>query len=161
MPPTRPLAVDYEVSTSETWNLMLHLDAHDPASMLSFSPSPSQGWSSDMPFDTNEFPFSITAQGSIIDSWGYWQRSEIIAEPPPSPVNCPDSCGSLPSNITLVPFGGTNIRIAVFPWTLSKPRVPTSHAVHGPGSSVPSFTLAEGWPGAALASNRQSEGGIA
>ncbi len=48
-------------------------------------------------------------------------RSNITAQPPPSPFECATApaggeCGK-EERLRLVPFGGTNIRISVFPWT--------------------------------------------
>jgi len=118
--PARPKAVDYEISTNDPWAFALALDAARPEAGLTFDATPSHGWSIARPFDTEAFPFSISARAVPIGSWGYWKGSNITAQPPPSPVNCSDSgagCGSVQA-LRLVPFGGTNIRISVFPWTV-------------------------------------------
>ena len=140
--PVRPKAVDYEIATNDTWNYALVLppaaaetEAAPPkkvyatAAGLRFDPTPSAGWSSSFPFDdSGEYPFSITVQATQLKAWGYWEGSKITAVPPASPVD--GMCSSIPGqewggcgNVTelrLVPFGSTNLRISVFPWLNAK-----------------------------------------
>eukprot|EP00911_Craspedida_sp_UC1_P000447 UC1_evm4s337 len=115
---TRPKAVDYEISTNETWNYALTDLTLSPPK---FDPTPSAGWSKNLPFDTDNYACSVTVQARTLKDWGYWAGSKITASPPPSPVDCSSSaarntnrCGEK-KEIRLVPFGGTNIRVAVFP----------------------------------------------
>ena len=65
-------------------------------------------------------------QAKTLPSWGYWSGSMITDNLPPSPVTdlctptgkgdaAREPCGQT-TTLTLVPFGGTNIRISVFPW---------------------------------------------
>jgi hypothetical protein len=121
-PPARPLAVDYEISTTERWAFALELESSSPPSSspssLAFDRTPSAGWSLRMPFDTDEYPFSIRAKARHLNqsAWGYWAGSRITAQPPPSPFNCSGSVCGASETVRLVPFGGTNIRIAVMPW---------------------------------------------
>ena len=71
-----------------------------------------------MAYDTEAYPSTVTVQARRVGSWGFWQNSKVTAQPPPSPVDCDKNasqCGAQES-ITLVPFGATNVRIAVFPW---------------------------------------------
>jgi len=110
--PVRPLAVDYEISTSDAWNYGLAT-----RSGFTFVRTPSSGWNTSYPFvDNGEYPFYIKATGRTVSSWGYWSGSMITDVPPPSPINCTaGQCGN-EAQLRLVPFGLTNIRISVFPW---------------------------------------------
>lgn len=116
--PDRPLAVDYEISSKESWAFALLLAGSSPADQFTFSASPSSGWSSSFPFDTENYPFSILAPARPLSTWGYWEGTNITAQPPPSPVDCgaPHAGCGAPQQIRLTPFGATNIRISVWPW---------------------------------------------
>ena len=129
--PFRPSAVDYEISTGQPWAFALELPAEVPlpnatrdhsglaATALEFDPTPSAGWSIAKPFATDEYAFSISASARALDeaTWGYWKGSKITAQPPASPLNLTGRAKQLPREpVRLVPFGGTNIRISVFPW---------------------------------------------
>ena len=116
--PDRPKAVDYEISTKESWAFALMAGGSSPADRFTFSSSPSAGWSPAFPFDTENYPFSILAPARPLSTWGYWQGTNITAQPPPSPVDCEEAqagCGAH-EQIRLTPFGATNIRISVWPW---------------------------------------------
>ena len=135
MLPPRPMAVDYQIETSDDWNYAI-----DSSTPPKFVDTPSAGWTEKYPFGGNDgpstadYPFSVQVQASLLPSWTFWQGSKITDNLPPSPVTCaPDgravgtgaeeqgegkalACGAK-KTLTLVPFGLTNIRIAVFPWT--------------------------------------------
>jgi hypothetical protein len=119
--PVRKDAVDWEISTNDTWNYGLVLPAgdQDVHGAPAFDPTPSSKWTDAFPFDdSGEFPFSIKVQAKQLAAWGYWEGSKITAIPPSSPVNCTSidgGCGTA-TEIKLTPFGGTNIRLSVFPW---------------------------------------------
>lgn len=112
--PARPKAVDYEISTAETWNYAIDLSVPPTVNAR-----PSKGWSDSLPFSTTEYPLSITVTARQVPGWGFWHGSQITDSPPPSPLDCAKAgCGAATS-IQLVPFGGTNIRISAFPWFAS------------------------------------------
>ena len=76
-----------------------------------------------MPFSTTQYPFYVEVKARRLPAWGYWENSKITAAVPPSPVDCSGGDGASPSSpcgatetLKLVPFGGTNIRMAVLPW---------------------------------------------
>lgn len=110
--PARPLAVDYEIGTNGTWNYGLL-----PAKGLNFVDSPSAGWNTSYPFvDSGEYPFYVSVRARDIKTWGYWSGSKITDVPPASPFNCTTATCGDETELRLVPFGSTNIRISVFPW---------------------------------------------
>ena len=111
----RPLAVDYEISTADDWAYALLLGGASPPGRFAFEPAASAGWRPALPFSTDEHPFSILAPARPIPAcWGFWDGTNITAQPPPSPVAGCDS--AQPTRLRLVPFGATNLRISVFPW---------------------------------------------
>ena len=109
--PVRPKAVDYEIGTNDTWNYALV-----PSKAMTFDSTPTAGWSDVLPFDTENYPFSIKVQARHVPEWGYWDNSKITADLPPSPVDCSKMTCGKETTLVLTPFGGTNIRIGVFPW---------------------------------------------
>ena len=112
--PARSKAVDYEIGTNDTWNYALV----DGGSSVAFVDTSSSGWSAALPFATDEYPFYVRVKARQLPAWGYWAGSKITDAPPASPVNCSAAgadCGPV-TELKLVPFGGTNIRISVFPW---------------------------------------------
>lgn len=92
------------------WNYALDLKAG-----VTFVDKPSVKWSPEFAWDdSGEYPFAMKVTAREVKTWGYWKRSEITDPPPVSPVE-PNTCGD-PTTLELVPFGSTNIRIAVFPY---------------------------------------------
>lgn len=122
--PARPHALDYQIKTAQPWNYAI---VAPPASSATFNSTPGGGWSPHYAFnDAHEaHPFSIQIIGRRLPAWGFWRGSNITDVPPASPVNCSGGGGAggeaaaacgVEEPLTLVPFGSTNIRIAVFPW---------------------------------------------
>ena len=114
--PPRPHAIDYEIKTADSWNFAIV-----PERGAIFNRSASKGWTPSFAFDDSNgvHPFSIKVFGRRVDTWGFWRGSNITDVPPASPVEC--GRGATPCSdeqeLSLVPFGSTNIRISVFPWT--------------------------------------------
>ena len=119
--PYRPKAVDYEISTHEPWAYALELSGEqekEGGGAVVFDPTPSAGWREARPFDTESYPFSVVANVRPLsnETWGYFGGSRITAQPPQSPVDCTrEKCGPR-KKLRMVPFGGTNIRVSVWPW---------------------------------------------
>eukprot|EP00040_Diaphanoeca_grandis_P018240 m.95757 g.95757 ORF g.95757 m.95757 type:complete len:385 (+) comp26846_c0_seq2:321-1475(+) len=108
--PPRPHATDFVISTNDTWNYAIELGKG-----AEFVNKKSDQWSLAYPFDdSGEYPFYISVWGKQAPEWGYWNESRITAAPPPSPVR---TVTGKSVELRLVPFGSTNIRISVFPWT--------------------------------------------
>ena len=74
------------------------------------------------PFCPGHAPVTLRMKAVRTDfgGWGYMREgaSARAVDPPPSPV----PSGTSPSEtVELVPFGSTQIRISLFPWTLATP----------------------------------------
>ena len=114
-------APDYIINTTDRWNYAI-----DVGEKATFDAKQGGNWSIGFPFDdaNGNFPFSVHVTGRRAQAWGYWRGSLITAPPPASPLPCnATSCGP-PTPLRLVPFGSTNLRIAVFPFVGSKPATP-------------------------------------
>ena len=110
-PHSQHLANDYRISTSDPWNYAI-----DATHGATFFDQASARWTSSYAFDdAGEYPFSINVSGCRLPSWTTWNGTNITNVPPPSPVDA-SLCAGAPVPLRLVPFGSTNIRIAVFPW---------------------------------------------
>ena len=109
--PARPHAPDWTISTAATWNYAIVRSEG-----VAFDAKPSAGWTPSFAFDDHggRHPFSILVTGCAVSRWSYLPSSNITAAPPPSPIDA-SACGAS-EQLRLVPFGSTNIRIAVFPW---------------------------------------------
>ena len=108
--PPRPHAPDWTIHTASPWNFAIVLDKG-----ATFDAQRSAGWTPSFAFDDGgRHPFSILVTGCAVSAWTYLRGSNITAAPPPSPIAA-GACGA-PQQLRLVPFGSTNLRIAVFPW---------------------------------------------
>ena len=115
-------AQNLQIGTSEPWNFAL---VAPEVQTLQLDRTPIGMWSEHLPFDTTAAPFSIAVKAKQVHAWTTWVGStpagvvvtNITAEPPASPVDCSaaGSCGE-ETTLKLVPYGGTNIRLAVLPW---------------------------------------------
>ncbi len=117
--------VDINVTTAPgaaPWNVALVVaDPQHPETSLSFQrlapgpPSPS-------PFNRTGVPVQITGFGRVLAEWAPLFNNSAQA-PPSSPIDCgagDGRCGAVDVPVTLVPYGSTLIRVAVWPWTTQK-----------------------------------------
>lgn len=127
-------SADWEVATSSAWAVALRLRlsggaaggdgqqnaqnatapvlSHDFA--VSFSPPPLDG---DSPWAAARPRVTLKARVRPLPSWTSPDGGKTAGELPPSPACADEPCGE-EREVTLVPFGNTRLRIAVFPYTL-------------------------------------------
>jgi hypothetical protein len=100
---------DWQIEPLNQWPYALDVDLLHPNRTLTFVPM--KGHSvGPLPFSPNGSPVKAVAQGRLIaNSWK--EESNAAAPPPPSPL----SATSPKQNLTLIPYGATDLRIAEFP----------------------------------------------
>jgi len=94
---------DYAVTPGSPWNYAIKLNNED---FVVVEKGITKGVP---PFSNDGAPVQIKAKGRLLDSW-----KEVVnsaSPPPPSPVNSSNPL----TDITLLPFGATNLRIAELP----------------------------------------------
>lgn len=97
---------DWEAYPKSPWNYALQLDADDPAAALAFDKKPlGQG----SPFRQEAPPLVARVKGRKLPTWSL--ENAAAAPPPRSPVSSTEPLEEL----TLVPYGCTDLRISVFP----------------------------------------------
>jgi hypothetical protein len=101
---------DYEVRPNSPWQYALVADEADPAS--SFKVNKGAYVAGAAPFNHTGWPLTLTATVKELASWGMAVNS--AAEPPASPACGGSACGKS-ATVTLVPHGGTDLRIGEFP----------------------------------------------
>jgi hypothetical protein len=114
---------DYELRPTSPWQYALDVNPDEPSKSLTFA---STGYvDGSAPFNHSGWPVTITATVRKLPSWGEALNS---AAPPPQSPACVDQngkdnkqCGT-PEKVTLVPYGGTELRIGEFPITGSAPK---------------------------------------
>ena len=106
---------DYYVTPTSPWAYALDADQASPASSLTYK---SNGYAAGAaPFNHTGWPCMIEASVSSLPSWG--EAINSAAPPPKSPACTGDAkdagaCGA-PKKVMLVPHGGTELRIGMFP----------------------------------------------
>jgi hypothetical protein len=118
-------AQNLQIGTRDPWNYAL---VNPQTLSLQLDRAPIGAWTEHLPFSTTAAPFSIAVKGRRVHGWRTWTGvspsgmpvpTNITAELPASPIDCTvaGACGDEETQLRLVPYGGTNIRIAVFPHT--------------------------------------------
>jgi hypothetical protein len=115
--PGGPVIQDYELNSTSTWNVALVYDPSDPAGPSKFFTFNRAGpVNPALPFDHSQPPLTITAQAREVFGWGINLGS--AAAPPASPAcSAAGACSDQAFTVTFVPFGMTNLRMSVLPWT--------------------------------------------
>jgi len=103
---------DVNLDNSTQWNYALVLDDAHP---MKFMPA-AAGLNREIPFNTSNYFAVIQATAKQLPGWH--EESNAAAEPPASPVDCSvlaGGCGE-ETQVTLVPYGSTNLRMSGLPW---------------------------------------------
>jgi len=101
---------DIDIDTTSPWNYALVASAeHPPVFHRLGSPGA-------LPFGIR-YPSVLTAAGRLVPGWAATHSAP--KEPPASPLDCGAAAGQCGPvvNLTLVPYGATNIRLSALPWT--------------------------------------------
>ncbi|HDZ21517.1 hypothetical protein LCGC14_0124310 [marine sediment metagenome] len=96
---------DWEVLPTTPWNYALEVDESSIASDVTFAESPV----GDMPFSPDQAPVRATVKGRRVPTWQMENGS--AQDVPAGPVECADQVEEL----TLIPYGCTNLRVTEFP----------------------------------------------
>lgn len=97
-----PRASDYQFDPTTNWNWAI-----DP-STLKFNPAPSNTTLKSPIFDSGAPPLSITVQGCPVT----WELAgSVFTNPPPENATCIGE----KTQLTLIPYGATKLRISEFP----------------------------------------------
>ena len=100
-----PQFADWEVFPTTPWNYALQLDREHPERSVTFEERPIGS----PPFSAQAFPVIARVKGRRLTDWKMARGA--AAPPPSSPVRSPEPLEEL----TLVPYGCTDLRITEFP----------------------------------------------
>lgn len=96
---------DWEVLPAGKWNYALNIDAKQPANSLTFE----RGSIGEQPFSPEGAPVRVNVKGRPVSEWKI--EHNAAGTPPASPVRSDSPLEEL----TLIPYGCTNLRITEFP----------------------------------------------
>ncbi|KAJ1308345.1 hypothetical protein OPQ81_004055 [Rhizoctonia solani] len=100
--PAEPRASDYQFDATASWNYAI-----DP-STLKFNPAPSGTTLKKPIFDSGAPPLSISVKGCLVN----WELAGTkFVKPPPENATCVGA----KTDLKLIPFGATKLRISEFP----------------------------------------------
>lgn len=99
------VAHDYEVHPTTPWNYALALDRERPDASITFDMRPV----GERPFSPDHAPITARVRGRQIPVWRLAHGA--AAPPPPGPVQSEEAVQEL----TLLPYGCTNLRVTEFP----------------------------------------------
>jgi len=99
---------DVDLTTDTAWNWVL--DVSKPPAFTQVGKPDSK-----LPFG-HKYPSTIKVTARSLSSWNVTKQA--ADEPETSPVTCDSKCGAA-TELTLVPYGATNLRISAYPWTKS------------------------------------------
>ena len=106
-----PQFADWEVYPTTPWNYALAIDREQPSRSVTFEERPLGS----PPFSGESPPLIARAKGRRLPGWGI--EKGAAAPPPKSPVRTTEPLEEL----TLVPYGCTDLRITEFPTLDEKP----------------------------------------